>query len=160
MILSLCSRVVLSEEEESVFLFLRSLRRKLAKRPIPVLVWNSIKGSWEPIDFWNGQRLVEWPHGFRQELLPIPENQEGDRVQFVRDESCAREGTVHLFLFQGDISRMQAEQGEAIKRSNLGADDIIYLVTTRGHDHRVKASHILGRFVSLERVSRVLPLRE
>jgi hypothetical protein len=132
----------------------------LAKRSIPVPVWNSIKGSWEPIDFWNGQRLVEWPHGFRQELLPIPEYQEGDRVQFVRDESCARDGTVHLVLFQGDISRMQAEQGEAIKRSNLGADDIIYLVTARGHDHRVKASHILGRFVSLERVSRVLPLQE
>ena len=132
----------------------------MAKRSIPVPVWNSIKGSWEPIDFWNGQRLVEWPHGFRQELLPIPEYQEGDRVQFVLDESCARDGTVHLVLFQGDISRMQAEQGEAIKRSNLGADDIIYLVTARGHDHRVKAAHILGRFVSLERVPRVLPLQE
>jgi hypothetical protein len=68
-----------------------------------------------------------WPHGFRQELLPIPEYQEGDRVQFVLDESCARDGTVRLVLFQGDISRMQAERGEAIKRSNLGADDITYL---------------------------------
>jgi hypothetical protein len=91
---------------------------------------------------------VEWPDGFRQEFLPTPEYQEGDRVQFVRDECCARDGTVHLVLFQGDISRLQAEQGEAIERSNLGTDDIIYLVRARGHDHRVKASHILGRFVS------------
>jgi len=104
--------------------------------------------------------VVEWPQGFRQELLPIPEYHEGDRVQFVRDETYARDGTVRLVLFQGDISRVQAEQGEAIKRPNLGADDIIYLVTARGHDHRVKASHILGRFVSLEWVSRVLPLQE
>jgi hypothetical protein len=81
-------------------------------------------------------------------------------VQFVRDECCARDGTVHMVLFQGDISRMQAEHDQAIKRSNLGADDIIYLVTARGHDHRVKASQILGRFVSLERVTRVLPLQE
>ena len=128
----------------------------MAERSVPVPVWNSTKGSWEPIDFWNGQRLVEWPHGFRQELLPIPEYQEGDRVQFVQDECCARDGTVRLVLFQGDISRLQAEQGEAMKRPNLGADDIIYLVTARGHDHRVKASHILGRFVTLERVSRIL----
>jgi hypothetical protein len=67
---------------------------------------------------------------------------------------------VRLVLFQGDISRFQAEQSEAMKRVNLGADDIIYLVTARGHDHRIKASHILGRFVSLERISRVLPLQE
>jgi hypothetical protein len=40
------------------------------------------------------------------------------------------------------------------------ASDIIYLVTAHGHDHRVKASHILGRFVSRERVPRVLPLQE
>ena len=139
------------------FYSLGSLRRRLAARSVPVPVWNSIKGSWEPIDFRNGQRVGEWPDGFRQELLPIPEYNEGDRVQFVRDETCARDGTVRLVLFQGDISRLQAEQGEAMKRPNLGADDIVYLVTARGHDHRVKASHILGRFVALERVSRILP---
>jgi len=93
----------------------------LAERSVPVPVWNSMIGSWEPIDFRNGQRVVEWPGGFRQELLPIPEYQEGDRVQFVRDETCAREGTVRLVLFQGDISRVQAERGEAIKRQNQGA---------------------------------------
>ena len=142
------------------FCSLGSLRGRLAERSVPVPVWNSTKGSWEPIDFWNGQRVVEWPQGFRQELLPIPEYQEGDRVQFVRDETCARDSTVRLVLFQGDISRVQKEQGEAIKRPNLGADDIVYLVTARSHDHRVKASHILGRFVALERVSRVLPLQE
>src|SRR5436305_6110568 len=105
MIVSLCSRVVLRRKKRAFFCSIGSLRRRLAKRSIPVPVWNSIKGSWEPIDFRNGQRLVEWPHGFRQELLPTPEYQEGDRVQFVRDESCARDGTVHLVLFQGDISR-------------------------------------------------------
>lgn len=31
---------------------------------------------------------MEWPHGFWQELLPTPEYQEGDRVQFLRDEFC------------------------------------------------------------------------
>jgi hypothetical protein len=128
----------------------------MAERDRVVPVWNRMIGRWEPVDFRNGQHVVAWPHGFRQELLPVPDYQEGDRVQFVRDETCARDGTVRLVLFQGDISRLQAEQGEAMKRPNLGADDIVYLVTARGHDHRVKASHILGRFVALERVLRVL----
>jgi len=132
----------------------------LAERSGPVPVWNSTMGRWEPIDFRNGQRVVAWPHGFSPQLLPIPEYHEGDRVQFVRDETCARDGAVRLVLYQGDISRFQAEQGAAMKRPNLDADDIIYLVTARGHDHRIKASHILGRFVSLERISRVLPPRE
>ena len=132
----------------------------MAERSVPVPVWNSTIGSWEPIDFRNGQQVVAWPHGFRQELLPIPEYHEGDRVQFVRDETCAREGAVRRVLFQGDISRFQAEQGEAMKCPNLEADDIIYIVTARGHDHRIKASHILGRFVSLERISCVLPPQE
>jgi hypothetical protein len=101
-----------------------------------------------------------WPHGFRQELLPFPEYQERDRVQFVRDETCAREGVVRLALLQCDLSRFQAEQGEATKWQHLDADDIIYIVTARGHDHRIKAAHILGRFVSLERISRILSPQE
>src|SRR5256885_6730752 len=83
---------------------LGSLRGRLAERSVPVSVWNSTMGGWEPIDFRNGQRVVEWPHGFSPQLLPIPEYQEGDRVQFIRDETCARDGTVRLVLFQGDIS--------------------------------------------------------
>jgi hypothetical protein len=132
----------------------------MAERDRIVPVWNRMIGRWEPVDFRNGQDVVEWPHGFRQELLPIPDYQEGDRVQFVRDETCAREGVVRLVLLQGDLSRFRDEQGEAMKRQHLDADDLIYIVTARGHDHRIKAAHILGRFVSLERISRILPPQE
>ena len=68
----------------------------MAERDLVVPVWNSMMGRWEPVDFRNGQHVVAWPYGFRQELLPIPDYQEGDRVQFVRDETCAREGVVRL----------------------------------------------------------------
>ena len=57
----------------------------------------------------------------------------------------------YIILYFGRLSK------EVTSTPNLDADDIIYLVTARGHDHRIKASHILGRFVSLERISRVLP---
>ena len=78
----------------------------------------------------------------------------------MRDETCAREGVVRLALLQCDLSRFQAEQGGAMKWQHLDADDIIYIVTARGHDHRIKDAHILGRFVSLERISRILPPQE
>ncbi len=132
----------------------------MAAREFPVPVWNGMMGRWEPVDFHNGQRVVQWPDGFNARLLPVPDYQEGDRVQFVRDECCAREGTVRLVLFQGDLSHFWHEHGDAVKSSLLDADAIIYIVTARGHDHRIKASSILGRFLSLERISRVLPLRE
>jgi len=132
----------------------------MVERGVLVPVWNSTIGRWVPVDFQDGQRVVPWPHGFRQELLPIPDYQEGDRVQFVRDETCAREGAVRWVLFQGNISRFQEKLGDAIPCPSLDADDIIYIVTARGHDHRIKASQILGRFVSLERISRVLPAQE
>lgn len=47
-----------------------------------------------------------------------------------------------------------------IARWYLDPNNITYIVTARGHDHCIKAEQILGRFVSLERVSRVLPPRE
>ena len=132
----------------------------MAERDHVVPVWNRMIGRWEPVDFRNGQHVVAWPHGFRHELLPFPDYQEGDRVQFVRDETCAREGVVHLALLQCDLSRFQVEQEETTKWQHLNADDIIYIVTARGHDHRIKAAHILGRFVSLEQISRTLPPQE
>jgi hypothetical protein len=132
----------------------------MAEKDLVVPVWNRMIGRWEPVDFRNGQHVVEWPYGFRQELLPFPEYQEGDHVQFVRDETCAREGVVRLALLQCDLSGFQDEQGEAMKWQHLDADDIIYIVTARGHDHRIKATHILGRFVSLERISPILPPQE
>lgn len=124
-------------------------------RYAPVPIWNSASNTWDLIDFRNGQREVSWPPDFNSRLLPVPEYSEGDRVQFVRDETCAREGVVRLVLFQGDISRLKEGQGEM-----LDADGITYIVTARGHDHRIKASNILGRFVSLERIARVQPLLE
>ena len=128
----------------------------MAENTIPVPVWNGRLGRWDAVDFHNGQRVVAWPDGFNPRLLPLPEYQEEDRVQFVRDETCAREGTVRLVLFQGDISCLREERDRMGREAD--ADEIVYIITARGHDHRVKASAILGRFLSLERVSRVLPL--
>ncbi len=91
----------------------------MTERDRVVLVWNRMVGRWEPVDFRNGQHVVAWPHGFRHELLPIPDYQEGDRVQFVRDETCAREGVVRLVLLQGDLSRFQDEQEEAMNMQHL-----------------------------------------
>lgn len=130
----------------------------MAESSVPVPVWNSRLGAWEAVDFRNGQRVVSWPDGFNPQLLPTPEYQEGDRVQFVRDECCAREGMVRLVLFQGDISRLY--EGRDDTGRELMVDEVYYVITARGHDHRVRTSAILGRFVPLERVSRVLPLQE
>ena len=55
---------------------------------------------------------------------------------------------VRLALLQCDLSRFPLLGLEAMKWQNLDADDIIYIVTARGHDHQIKAAHILGRFVS------------
>lgn len=49
----------------------------MAERNGAVPVWNGLIGKWEPVDFRNGQRVGEWPQGFRQELLPFPDYQEG-----------------------------------------------------------------------------------
>ncbi len=50
----------------------------MTERDRVVLVSNRMVGRWEPVDFRNGQHVVAWPHGFRHELLPIPDYQEGD----------------------------------------------------------------------------------
>src|SRR6266568_4101281 len=57
----------------------------------------------EPVDFRNGQKIVEWPDGFDPATLPDPHYHDGDRVQFVRDETCTREGTVRLVLLKGGV---------------------------------------------------------
>ena len=72
----------------------------MTERYVPVPVWNGMIGQWEPVDFRNGQRVVSWPANFDATLLPIPEYSDGDRVQFVRDETCAREGTVRRVLLE------------------------------------------------------------
>lgn len=65
---------------------------------VPLPVWNSTTGSWEPVDMRDGQRVTRWPDGFDPGILPLPEYQEGEHVQFVRDETCAREGRVRRVL--------------------------------------------------------------
>lgn len=63
---------------------------------LPVPVWNNRIGQWEPLDFRRGQRVVSWPDGFDPSRLPQLDYRDGDRVQFVRDETCAREGVVKM----------------------------------------------------------------
>lgn len=132
----------------------------MTERYVPVPVWNGMIGQWEPVDFRNGQRVGSWPASFDATLLPIPEYSDGDRVQFVRDETCAREGVVRRVLLSGGVYGPQEKRDEVLKRWYLDAENITYIVTARGHDHRIKGWNILGRFVSLERVSRILPLQE
>ena len=62
---------------------------------------------------------------------------------------------VRLVLWQGDLTRFQDDQWEAMQWQHLDADDIIYIVTARGQEHRIKAAQI-----SLERISPILPLQE
>jgi hypothetical protein len=132
----------------------------MTERYFPVPVWNGMIGQWEPVDFYHGQRVVRWPDDFDSTQLPIPEYQDGDRVQFVRDETCAREGVIRRVLFDGDISTSPEKRDKPIKHRDFDAENITYIVTARGHDHRIKAWNILGRFVSLERVSRILSPQE
>lgn len=132
----------------------------MIERYLPVPVWNGMLDKWEPVDFRNGQRVVTWPEGFDPALLPVPEYSDGDSVQFVRDETCTREGVVRRVLLRGGVYGPLEDQEEAIKRWYLDAENMMYIVTARGHDHRIKAWNILGRFVSLERISRVLPPHE
>jgi hypothetical protein len=132
----------------------------MTERYLPVPIWNSVTGMWEPIDVYHGHRRVQWPNGFDLAALPTPEYSEGDRVQFVRDETCAREGVIHRVLLEGGVYGPMEDQDEMIKRRYLDAGAITYIVTARGHDHRIKARNILGRFVSLERISNILSPRE
>lgn len=132
----------------------------MSDRYLPTPVWNSTIGNWEPVDFRHGQQVVNWPEGIDPTTLPVPEYREGDRVQFVRDETCTREGQIRRVLLQGGVYGPLEMREEVIKRWYLNADNITYIITARGHDHTVKAENILGRFVSLERPSRIFPPRE
>ena len=117
-------------------------------------MWDRMAHWWEAIDFRTGQRIVAWPEGFDPSTLPLPEYHAGDRVQFVRDETCAREGTVRYVLLQGGSYSSLEEREELIQRWYLDAESITYIVTARGHDHRIKRHNILGRFVSLDDLTR------
>ena len=132
----------------------------MPERYLPVPVWDRVTQWWEPVDFRAGQRVVAWPEDFDPRTLPMPEYRDGDRIQFVRDETCAREGVVRRVLLQGGRYSPMDERDTIIQRWYLDASVITYIVTARGHDHRIKEQNILGRFVSPERLSRVLPRQE
>ena len=132
----------------------------MTEKYLPTPVWNSALNQWEAVDFRHGQRVVNWPEGFDAASLPVPEYSEGDRVQFVRDETCAREGVVRRVLLRGGMYGPVEDRANAIQCWYLDPENITYIVTARGHDHTIKAWNILGRFVSLEHISRALPLSE
>jgi len=120
-------------------------------RYLPVPMWNNTHGQWEPVDFRNGQKVVEWPEGFDPATLPVPEYRDGDRVQFVRDETCTREGTVRLVLLKGGEYGPLERLEDVIQQRYCNPDNIIYIVTARNHDHQLRPWNIVGRFVSYGR---------
>ncbi|GLV56652.1 hypothetical protein KDH_34910 [Dictyobacter sp. S3.2.2.5] len=132
----------------------------MTEKYLPTPVWNGALNQWEAVDFRRGQRVVSWPEGFDAASLPSPEYSKGDRVQFVRDETCAREGVVRRVLLRGGVYGPMEDQDRAIQRWYLDPENITYIVTARGHDHTIKSWNILGRFVSPERISRILPLHD
>lgn len=121
---------------------------------LPVPVWNNRIGQWESIDFRRGQRVVAWPNGFNPARLPLPDYRDGDRVQFVRDETCAREGVVKMVLLHGGAYGPLERVEELIEQWYCQPESMVYIVTARGHDHRIRSSTILGQFVSRNRWER------
>jgi hypothetical protein len=72
---------------------------------------------------------VDWPEDFDPRTLPAPEYRDGDRVQFVRDETCAREGVIRRVLLQGGTYSPAEERATLIQRWYLDASNITYIVT-------------------------------
>jgi hypothetical protein len=123
-------------------------------RYLPVPVWNNRVGHWEPIDFRQGLRIAVWPDGFDLARLPVPDYRDGDPVQFVRDETCAREGVVRMVLLRGGTYGPLDQIEALIEQWYCSTESLRYIVTARGHDHTVRPDTILGRFVSPNRWER------
>ena len=121
---------------------------------LPVPVWNNRIGQWEPLDFRQGQRVISWPNGFDPARMPLPDYRDGDRVQFVRDETCAREGVVKMVLLRGGAYSPLERVEALIEQWYCQPESMVYIVTARGHDHRIRSSTILGQFVSRHRWER------
>lgn len=126
----------------------------MTDRYLAVPVWNNRVGYWEPLDFRHGQRVVAWPDGFDLARLPLPDYRDGDRVQCVRDETCAREGVVRMVLLHGGSYSPLDHVEALIERWYCNPESLRYIVTARGHDHTIRADTILGRFVSRNRWER------
>ena len=126
----------------------------MTDRYLPVPVWNNRLSQWEPIDFRHGQRVTAWSDRFDLGQLPLPDYRDGDRVQFVRDETCAREGVVRMVLLRGGAYGPFDRVEELIQQWYCNPESMYYIVTARGHDHRVRPWNILGRFDSRNRWER------
>ena len=126
----------------------------MSDRYLPVPVWNNRLGHWEPVDFRCGQRVTSWPKGFGPARLPQPEYRDGDRVQFVRDETCAREGVVRMVMLRGGAYGPSERVKGLIEQWYCRPESMVYIVTARGHDHRIRSDTILGQFVSRHRWER------
>jgi len=123
-------------------------------RYLPVPVWNNRVGRWEPVDFRHGQHVTVWPDRFDLTRLPLPDYRDGDRVQFVRDETCTREGVVRMVLLRGGGYGPLDQVEELVQQWYCQPESMVYIVMARGHDHRVLPGNILGRFVSPNRWER------
>ena len=121
---------------------------------LPVPVWNNRIGQWEPLDFRQGQCVTEWPDGLDLARLPQPDYRDGDRVQFVRDETCTREGVVKMVLLCGGVYGPLDRVEPLIEQWYCSTESLRYIVTARGHDHTLRPDTILGRFVSRNRWER------
>jgi hypothetical protein len=64
---------------------------------------------------------------------------------------------VRCVLLQGGNYHSLEERDALIQRWYLDVDAMTYIVTARGHDHRLKQHNILGRFVSLDHLARIHP---
>jgi hypothetical protein len=126
----------------------------MTDRYLPVPVWNNQLGQWEPIDFRQGQRVTAWPDGFNPARLRQPDYRDGDRVQFVRDETCSREGVVRMVMLRGGAYSPLERVEVLMERWYCNTESLRYLVTARGHEHTIRPDTILGRFVSRNRWER------
>lgn len=57
---------------------------------------------------------------------------------------------MRYILLQGGSYGFLEEREALIQRWYLDAESMTYIVTARGHDHRLKSHNILGRFLSLD----------
>ncbi|QBD83106.1 hypothetical protein EPA93_46955 [Ktedonosporobacter rubrisoli] len=126
----------------------------LTDRYLPVPMWNNRTGQWEPVDFRHGQKVVAWPTDFDPSRLPAPEYRDGDRVQFIRDETCTREGVVRMVLLRGGTFGAFDSLAALFNIWYCDPENITYIVTARNHDHAIHAHNIIGRFVSYRDVLR------
>ena len=104
--------------------------------------------------FLKPQRETTWLEGLDPARLPQPEYRDVDRVQFVRDETCAREGVVRMVMLRGGAYGPLDRVEELIEQWYCQPKSMVYFVTARGHDHTIRSDTILGQFVSRYRWER------